>query len=110
MHVERIAGSLLEGTPVAGVYFLGRCRSALPQFARLSPLLALTPWVKSGFLLAVPPADRSREALSRFAPFTKAIPAWELSYRRSSVHFESLLTAVLRHMEERVCAEKHFRN
>lgn len=100
VHTDQMATAPPGGVPVAGIFFLARGRTAAPQFTRLSPLQALTPWVESSFLLSLPRADRCREAFARATRLASALPAWHLSYRRSASHFDSLLTHLSVQMAE----------
>lgn len=81
--------------PVAAAFFLGRGRQVAARFEPLSPLQALTPFLRASFLQALPPATRSRDAFLRTTQLAAAIPAISLSYRRSPIHFQALLADIL---------------
>lgn len=99
VHTGRFAPAPSEGVPVAAVFFLGRSRRAAPQLERLTPIQALMPWVDASFLLSLPRPERSRETFTRVTNFVTRVPAWRLTYKRSSRHFDALLDQLQQAMQ-----------
>jgi hypothetical protein len=81
--------------PVGGAYFLRSGTTLSPKVTRLGAINAIKPVLRSSFVAALPKTIRSREVFSRAVKLVRAIPTFELRYRRSAAHFEPLLDSLV---------------
>jgi hypothetical protein len=82
-------------TPIGAVLFLRKGRTLSPRFERLSPMVAVKPFLRSSFLSALPKADRAKRIFASVLPLASSVPAYELRYRRAADHFEALLDGLM---------------
>jgi hypothetical protein len=80
---------------VAAVFSLGSSRQTRPDFRRLQLTGAIRPMLRASFLAALPRHVRSQTALSHVVALLRAVPAYEVRYRRSPEHFEGVVSGIL---------------
>jgi len=86
--------TVAEPIPVGAIFFLRSGRTVSPRFSAIRPLQAIRPLLKSSFLQALPKESRSREAFLRMSSLAAAVPAFELRYKRSPIHFDRLVESI----------------
>ncbi len=80
---------------LGAAFFLGSGRTVTPRFKSISPMQAMKPYLQSSFIQALPKETRSRDAFARTIKLAASVPAYELRYRRSPAHFDSLLVNIV---------------
>jgi len=96
-HRVYVAASGVMQPPAAlgAAFFLGNGRTVTPRYMPISQMQAMKPFLQSSFIQALPKETRSRDAFARTIKLAASIPAYELRYRRSHEHFDSLLTNIV---------------